>query len=166
MRAISACLIGICCRYDGRDNLHPQALQLARAEGLLPLCPEQLGGLPTPRTAAEIVGGDGEAVIAGTARVIDRQGRDVTAEFLRGAQETAAICRRLGISEMLLQPRSPSCGVGKIYHGEDLVPGDGVTVALLRREGIRVVRHPDPLEAGDADCHGGNEPCPGGEGNG
>ncbi|MBD3237526.1 MAG: DUF523 domain-containing protein [Candidatus Eisenbacteria bacterium] len=148
MRAISACLIGIRCRYDGSDNLHPQALWMMRDEGLLPLCPEQLGGLPTPRTPAEIVGGDGADVLAGRAQVLDREGRDVTAYYVRGAQETARICQRLGITEMLLKQRSPSCGAGCIYHGEALVAGDGVTAARLRRSGIRATAHPDPPARG------------------
>lgn len=143
MRAISACLLGVRCRYDGGSRVHPEALRLATQGGLVPVCPEQLGGLATPRTPAEIVGGDGNDVLEGRARVVDESGRDVTEAFLRGARETVALCRILGIDEVLLKSRSPSCGVGQVYHGTELIEGDGVTAAFLRREGIRAIRHPD-----------------------
>jgi uncharacterized protein YbbK (DUF523 family) len=143
LRAISACLLGVACRYDGRSCPHPLADRLAREEGLLPLCPEQLGGLPTPRPRAEIVGGAGDEVLSGTARVRYERGADVTSAFVRGAHEAAALCERLGVTEALLKARSPSCGVGLIQRGDALVPGDGVAAAWLRRRGIRVVPHPE-----------------------
>jgi uncharacterized protein YbbK (DUF523 family) len=131
LRAISACLLGVACRYDGLDCLHPLAARLAREEPLVPLCPEQLGGLPTPRPRAEIRGGAGADVLDGGATVVDEHGRDVTEPFVRGAREAAGMCVRLGVTEALLKARSPSCGL------------DGVTTAALRRAGIRVVAHPE-----------------------
>ncbi len=144
MRMVSACLLGIKCAWDGRDRYrNKKVIELLRKEILIPVCPEQLGGLATPRTPAEIVGGDGDDVLDGRARVVDESGRDVTEAFLRGARETVALCRILGIDEVLLKSRSPSCGVDQVYHGTELVEGDGVTAAFLRREGIRTIRHPD-----------------------
>ncbi len=142
MRAVSACLLGLACRYDGA--VLPACKTLPDADlDYIPLCPEQLGGLPTPRAEAQISGGDGADVLDGNARVITRQGDDVTAQFIRGAEEVLRLCRKLGINEVLLKSRSPSCGVGEIYHGAVLVDGDGVTVALLRRNGLQVLCHQD-----------------------
>ena len=142
-RGISACLLGVACRYDGRARPHAAALQLARDHELTPFCPEQLGGLPTPRPKSQIISSDGAAVLDGHAEVRDENGRDVTAQFLRGAQEVLRLCQQLGIDEVFLKSRSPSCGVGLIYRGEQLVPGDGVTTALLRRHDIQVHCHAD-----------------------
>jgi uncharacterized protein YbbK (DUF523 family) len=143
LRAISACLLGVACRYDGHDRLHSDAARLALAGGLVPFCPEQLGGLSTPRPRAEIRGGTGADVLDGRAAVVDEHGRDVTAAFVRGAREAAGLCARCGVTEALLKARSPSCGVGWIRRGEELVEGDGVAAALLRRRGIRVAAHPE-----------------------
>lgn len=143
IRAISACLLGVRCRYDGGHNEHPAALRRTATQCLIPICPEQLGGLPTPRVPAEIVGGDGHDVIAGRARVVDRDGRDITAAFVQGARESLALCKRLRIDTVWLKSHSPSCGVGEIHRGDALVPGDGVTAALLAGEGLTVLRHPD-----------------------
>lgn len=143
MRAISACLLGLACRYDGERLAPPARYRAADGEALVPLCPEQLGGLSTPRAPCEIVGGDGSDVWNGRARVVNSKGCDVTAAYQRGARETYRVCRALGIREMLLKARSPSCGLGCIYrHGERVV-GDGVTAAWLRRHGIAVEVHPD-----------------------
>jgi uncharacterized protein YbbK (DUF523 family) len=141
--AISACLLGVRCRYDGGHNEHPAALARCASGCLVPLCPEQLGGLSTPRSPAEIENGDGFAVLAGRARVIDANGVDVTPAFLKGAQETANICRRLDIRTVLLKARSPSCGVGEIYRRSVPVRGEGVTAALLAQMGIETLRHSD-----------------------
>lgn len=143
MRAVSACLLGVACRYDGAALPEEQRLSAEDAASVVPLCPEQLGGLPTPRSPAEFVGGDGEALLAGRARLINAAGEDVSAFFVRGAEEAVALCRRLGITEALLKARSPSCGVGCIHCDNELVPGYGVTAALMRRHGIKVICHPD-----------------------
>lgn len=136
---VSACLVGIPCQYNGDSCPHDQIQDLATQGGVLPFCPEVGGGLPTPRPPAEIQGGDGDDVLEGRARVVNIEGKDVTAEFLAGAQKALQIARRWHIQEAILKARSPSCGAGQIYDGSfsgRLVEGDGVTAALLKREGI------------------------------
>jgi uncharacterized protein YbbK (DUF523 family) len=128
---ISACLLGVCCRYDGSAKPHPLAVQLARSHTLVPVCPEQLGGLPTPRPPAERQG----------SRVMTAAGSDVTAAYRRGAEETLALCHLLCCDAAVLKERSPSCGHGLVYDGSfsrQLVPGDGVTAALLAAHNVPV----------------------------
>lgn len=142
MKLVSACLAGFSCRYDGR-NLNRNAFveSLVQKGEAIPFCPEQMGGLPTPRQPAELCGGAGDAVLDGTARVVNRAGQDVTDAYLRGAQEALCACRRFGVTSALLKARSPSCGCGAVYDGtfsRTLRSGDGVTAALLRRNGIPV----------------------------
>ena len=129
---ISACLLGLSCRYDGDSKPHPLAEELARRHQLVPVCPEQLGGLPTPRPPAERRGD----------RVITRAGGDVTAQYRRGAEETWKLCRLLDCQAAVLKERSPSCGSGEIYDGTftgTRISGDGVTAETLRAQGIRIV---------------------------
>jgi len=138
---VSACLLGIPCRYDGGCCPHDQLQAWAARGHVLPICPEVSGGLPTPRPPAEIQGGDGSGVLDGRARVVNIKGKDVTAQFLAGAQRALDAAKRWGIKEAVLKARSPSCGAGQIYDGSfsgRLVEGDGVTTALLKREGIIV----------------------------
>jgi len=138
---VSACLVGIPCRYDGGSCSHDQLQALAAQGDVLPICPEVSGGLPPPRPPAEIQGGDGDEVLEGQAGVVNTEGKDVTAEFLAGAQKALRVAHRWDIKEAILKARSPSCGVGQIYDGSfsgRLVEGDGVTAALLKREGIIV----------------------------
>lgn len=128
---ISACLLGCRCRYDGTSKPHPLVAQLAARHTLMPVCPEQLGGLPTPRPPAERRG----------SAVVTRDGGDVTAQYRRGAEETLSLCRTLGCEGAVLKERSPSCGHGVIYDGTfsgALVPGDGVTAELLSAHGIPI----------------------------
>lgn len=127
---ISACLLGICCRYDGASKAHPLAAALARHHTLIPVCPEQLGGLSTPRPPAERRGD----------RVMTERG-DVTEQYRRGAEETLKLYRLLGCEAAVLKERSPSCGYGQIYDGTfsgALTAGDGVTAALLAAHGVAV----------------------------
>lgn len=141
MILVSACLMGCHCRYDGKDNLHPKIAKLIEEGKAIPVCPEQLGGFPTPRPAAEIVGGDGKDVLEGKARVIDVSGKDVTREFIRGALQTLQIARIAGVKEAFLKQRSPSCGSLEIYNGsfsKTKRPGVGVTAALLLQNGINL----------------------------
>ncbi|MGQ9533033.1 MAG: DUF523 domain-containing protein [Desulfotomaculales bacterium] len=138
---VSACLAGHPCAYDGRARTHPLAARLVREGRAIPVCPEVLGGRPTPRPPAEIRNGAGHEVLAGRARVVDSTGADVTAAFLRGARATLAIARRHGITTAILKSRSPSCGCGLIYDGTftgELRAGHGVTAALLLDHGLRV----------------------------
>ena len=130
---ISACLLGVACRWDGASRpLDAEALEKLKARyALIPVCPEQLGGLPTPRLPAER-GGDG---------VHNARGESVTAQFFRGAAETLRISAFFGCKKALLKARSPSCGSGEIYDGfftGTLRPGDGVTTETLKANGVAV----------------------------
>ncbi|GAA3376843.1 DUF523 domain-containing protein [Streptomyces sannanensis] len=138
---VSACLTGVPCRYNGRSVESEQARALVAEGRAVAFCPEVAGGLPTPREAAEIVGGDGEDVLQGRARVLDSTGTDCTAQFVDGAGQALAAAQAAGARSALLMARSPSCGRGQIYDGTftgSLRPGDGVAAALLRRNGIQV----------------------------
>lgn len=139
---VSACLLGQQVRYDGRASGHPDVLQRWQSEGLIvPLCPEVAGGLPTPRPPAEIPGGQGRAVLDGDAQVVTVGGEDVSGQFLAGAQIALALVRRHGIRIAILKSGSPSCGNQLTYDGTfsgTKVAGEGVTTALLRREGVQV----------------------------
>ena len=136
---VSACLLGINCRYDGGNCLMAEAIEEIGSQPALPVCPEQLGGLSTPRSAAEIASGSGEEVLDGRAKVLTDEGSDVTAHLVRGAEETLKIARLSGATRAILKQKSPSCGSGQISRGGKILPGDGVTAALLKREGIEVI---------------------------
>lgn len=134
---VSSCLLGIACRYDAQRL--PTPLTLDPDVEYIPVCPEQLGGMPTPRPPCVIASGDGSDVLAGRSRVLELEsGTDKTDHFLRGAEETLRIARVTEVQRALLKQRSPSCGVGRIYHGKTVVPGNGVTAALLKQHGIEV----------------------------
>jgi uncharacterized protein YbbK (DUF523 family) len=143
MKLISACLLGLRCAWNGDDQYkNSRAIALARRETLIPVCPEQLGGLPTPRAPQEIQGGTGGDVLNDKCRVINKDGQDVTREFIRGAEETLKVARQLNIKTFIAKSRSPSCGCGKIYDGAfsgKLTDGDGVTTELLRRNGVKII---------------------------
>lgn len=144
--AVSACLLGQPCRYDGKSKAHGPTCALAKERDVLPLCPECLGGLPTPRLPSEIVGGDGADVLAGKARVLAKDGRDVTEAFLQGAYKALALCQQAGVQKAILKARSPSCGVGAIYDGSfsgRQRAGAGVCAALLRQKGIALCTEED-----------------------
>jgi uncharacterized protein YbbK (DUF523 family) len=139
---VSACLAGLATTHDGRAKPHPKVLELVRQGKAILVCPEQLGGLPTPRSEAEIAAGDGGSVLDGSSRVLDSEGRDVTENFLRGAREAAKVARLAASTKAILKARSPSCGAGRIYDGSFsgmLKSGEGVTAAALRRAGLDVV---------------------------
>jgi len=136
---VSACLLGIACRYDGGHKHSAETETLKKRFELVPVCPEQLGGLPIPRPPAEIRGGDGGDVLDGNAHVIQIEtGRDVSGAFVAGAEETLLIAKSYNIRKAFLKSRSPSCGCGEIKVGGEVIPGDGVTTALLKRNGIEV----------------------------
>ena len=129
---VSACLLGIYCRYDGSAHVNPGVLALAERYEIVPVCPEQLGGLATPRDPAERMG----------EKVVTNKGLDVTDRYRRGAEESLRLARLLRCSAAVLKERSPSCGHDEIYDGtfsHRIVPGDGVTAELLRKNGIRVL---------------------------
>ena len=138
---VSACLLGIMCRYDGKDARSTEMEGLLKGRTPLPVCPEELGGLTTPRNKAEInsTTGDGTDVIKGKAKVIDETGLDVTADFLRGAKEALKAARAKGVKVALLKEGSPSCGVLTISKDGKKVSGVGVTTAILKESGITVM---------------------------
>jgi uncharacterized protein YbbK (DUF523 family) len=141
---ISACLLGEACRYDGGSKPNERLRQWARTGDALALCPEQLGGLPTPRPAARIAGDGGEAVLAGRAEVLAESGASLSDAFRRGARETLRLARAAGCTLAVLKERSPSCGVGELKAQGKVRPGRGVTAALLAREGLTLVSDEDP----------------------
>lgn len=131
MIIVSACLAGINCNYRGGNSGIPALAELVEQGQAIAVCPEQLGGLSTPRAAAEIQNG----------RVITKNGDDVTEAFRRGAAEVLKICRKYNCQKAILKANSPSCGCGRIYDGNfngALVGGDGVTAVLLKEHGIEV----------------------------
>lgn len=129
---VSACLLGMACRYDGKSKQYPLIDELCRRHQVVPVCPEQLGGLPTPRVPAERQG----------ERVVTKDGRDVTEEYLRGAQQALELTRKLGCTAAVLKEKSPSCGSGCIYDGSftgTLTDGWGTAAQLLQNAGLRVL---------------------------
>lgn len=144
MKLISACLLGLNCKYNGENNLNEKVLQLGN--DLIPVCPEQLGGLATPRPPCEIIGGDGHDVLRGTAKVVTQDGNDVTAFFVAGAEMCSRIAEITKAKEAVLKCNSPSCGAGTISDGtfsNRKRNGDGVTAALLKQKGIKVITEVD-----------------------
>ena len=139
---VSACLLGVNCRFDGGNSQNEDAVNRTQTEELIPVCPEEAGGLPTPRPPVEIVGGDGYDVLDGKARVLTADGEDKTEEFVRGAYHALELAQLEGAKCVILKSKSPSCGCGKIYDGTfsgTLISGDGVTAALLQRNGIEII---------------------------
>lgn len=137
---VSACLLGRECRYDGSQN-RDRALERELETGgmrAVPFCPEEHGGLGTPRPAAWIERESAAAVLDGRDRVVTDAGVDVTARFLKGAQGALATCRALGIAIAFLKERSPSCGTCNTHVGKGLASGPGVTSELLLRNEIEV----------------------------
>lgn len=133
---VSACLLGVACRYDGKEKMNKAVIKLKDSYNLIPLCPEILGGLPTPRDPAEIQGD----------RVINKKGVDVSKEYLKGAEETLKIAKLLDVKRAVLKENSPSCGLGFIYDGSfegRLVEGNGITSQLLRENKIEVYGESD-----------------------
>lgn len=148
MLVVSACLAGMKVRYNGTDCLEDVIGDMVRSGKAVTVCPEILGGFQTPREPAEIQGGTGEDVLDGTARVVDRSGADVTEQYIAGAIETLGICQKMGATEIVLKENSPSCGSSMIYNGDfsgEKIPGEGVTTALLKRNGIKVWSEEDAV---------------------
>ena len=136
---VSACLAGEVCRWDGGTNLVPEIKALVDSGKAVPVCPEELGGLPTPRLPSERLGD----------RVVSSADADVTAEFRRGAEEALRVCREQGCRLAVLKAKSPSCGKGLIHNGlfdGGLVPGDGMTAQLLTENGITVMNEQEWLD--------------------
>ena len=130
---VSACLLGVNCRYNGVPKEDTAVKELLNREDitLIPVCPEQFGGLSTPRTPSERKGGC----------VVSLEGEDRTEAFMRGAEETGRIAQLYGCEAAILKERSPSCGNKQVYDGSfsgTVVPGEGVTAELLRKNGVKV----------------------------
>lgn len=123
---VSACLMGLCTRYDGTTRPDAECRKFLQNSICIPVCPEQLGGLPTPRSPAKLIGGDGRDVLQGKARIITKTGDDVTASFIKGAQQVLQLAGIQEVTGVCLKGGSPSCGISGPL---------GVTAALLAEHG-------------------------------
>lgn len=136
---VSSCLLGVCCRYDGRHALNPVLRDFLKVRRFIPFCPEQLGGLSTPRPPAVIVGGDGLGLLRGGARVVDDRGNDLSDAFMRGARESLKLAQLAGARLAVVKDRSPSCGPLTPYCDLPSGSGMGVTAALFQIKSIRLI---------------------------
>lgn len=133
---VSACLLGINCKYNGGNNLKEKVLEYIKDKEVIPICPEILGGLSTPRFPSEIIGD----------KVINNQQTDVTSEYKKGAEEALKLAKLFNVKKALLKSKSPSCGCGKIYDGTfsgTLIDGDGITTKLFKENNIEVITEID-----------------------
>ncbi len=136
---ISACLFGEKCRYDGKSSFNKSISFYKDVVNFISFCPEQLGGLPTPRPASNIFGGDGMDVLLGKARVINVNGVDVTENFKIGAYKALEIAQEFGVSLAIMKDKSPSCGIKTPYCETASGYGMGVTAALFKLYGIKII---------------------------
>lgn len=138
---VSACLLGRACRHDGTDRLSPPLVDALEDEHveIVAFCPEEAAGLGTPRPPVKIAGGDGEAVLAGNARVVTESGEDRTDAFVEGARQALALARVEACEVAYLKEKSPSCGCALVHTDKGLVRGSGVTAAFLRGNGIATI---------------------------
>lgn len=133
---VSACLLGINCKYDGENNKNDKVLEYLKDKEVIPICPEIMGGLPTPRIPSEIKDN----------KVINKDGLDVTDNFLKGAKEVLYLAKLFNVNKALLKAKSPSCGVGEVYDGtftHTKINGDGITTKLLKENNIEVITELD-----------------------
>lgn len=135
---VSACLLGMKTRHDGTDAKSSDAIDALAGRVVIAFCPEQSGGLATPRKSASIISGNGNDVLEGRTTVSDISGADVTVNFIRGAEHALIAARLAGATEAYLKEKSPSCGVNVIYNGKTLVQGCGVTAALLEKNSVKL----------------------------
>ncbi len=140
---ISACLLGINCRYDGKNSLVEDVELLKEKYILIPVCPEILGGLSTPRDKSGIVGKNGipatgDQVFNGSAKVVTEKGVDVTDNFLKGAEETLKIAKFLNVKKAFLKSKSPSCGVERVSFFGEVIKGMGVSACALKSQGVEI----------------------------
>lgn len=140
---VSACLLGINCVFDGSSNINIRILELMEKYILIPVCPEQLGGLSTPRDPQDIIQGSGEDVLLGKANVVTINGNDVTVNFKKGASEVLDVAKLNKVKIAIFKENSPSCGVHFIYNVKQnqkfKTSGKGVTTALLLENGLRII---------------------------
>lgn len=147
MYLISSCLCGVNCKYNGGNNLNTKCLELVKEGKAILICPEQLGGLSTPRVPAEIIGSS-EGILKedNKSKVITKDNKDVTCEFLKGAQETLKIANLYNIKKAILKEGSPSCGVKYVYDGtfsSKKISAMGLTAMILEENGIEVIGDTD-----------------------
>jgi uncharacterized protein YbbK (DUF523 family) len=135
----SACLLGTHCRYDGQHSFCSNLLDFVSFIPIIPFCPEQLGGLPTPRPCSDIRGGDGRDVLSGNAKIINLAGKDVTDAFIKGAEETVKLARIAGAKIAIMKDKSPSCGLRTPYCEKLSGIGIGVTAALFESREIKMI---------------------------
>ena len=129
---VSACLLGLNCKYDGKNNYSNEIDEFLKGYEVIPICPEIMGGLPTPRCPAEKIGDN----------VITKEGTDVTEQFVKGAKECLFLAKKYNVQKALLKLKSPSCGYGKIYDGtfsHTLIDENGVTAELLESNGVEII---------------------------
>lgn len=134
--AVSACLCGVPCRYDGKSKTNTKALELYKSGEAVLVCPEQAGGLSIPRPPCEIIGD----------KIISSAGDDFTEQYIKGSDKVLEICKKHGVKKALLKQNSPSCGTTHIYDGTfsgKLIEGEGITAKLLRENGIEVMGEKD-----------------------
>jgi uncharacterized protein YbbK (DUF523 family) len=142
MILVSSCLAGLEVRYNGTHCLDSKISRLIEENKAMTICPELLGGFTTPREPAEIIGGIGEDVLDGKAKVVEKSGRDVTELYIKGAAATLKQAKNVNATVVVLKENSPSCGSSMIYNGEfigEKIAGNGVTAALLKRNGLQVI---------------------------
>ncbi len=142
MKIVSACLAGVNCMWNGESKPCQEVIDLVKQGKAIPVCPEQLGGLKTPRIPQEIQNGTGKDVLGGKCKVVNRNGEDVTKQFIKGAEEALKIAKLVNAKEFIAKSKSPSCGCGLTYDGTfsgKLIKGDGVTAALLRKNGVGII---------------------------
>lgn len=137
---VSACLLGLDTRYSGQTKRNQQVIDYLREQQLIPIpvCPEQLAGLPTPRPATQFSAGDGHAVLEGSGQVCNQHGEDLSEVFRHGAEQTLLLARLSGCRRAILKERSPSCGIKQIYRQGELCSGMGVAAAKLQQAEIEL----------------------------
>lgn len=141
MIVVSACLVGVNCKYNGGNNDNEKVKEFLKNKEFILICPEQLGGLTTPRDPSEINNIDGREVLKGNSKVISCENKDVTDNFLQGARESLKIAQMYNCKKALLKDGSPSCGCNYIYDGSftgNKISGVGVTTALFKENNIEV----------------------------
>ena len=148
---VSSCLLGLDCRYNGVCKKNQAVLDfLTESEWtILPVCPEQLAGLPTPRPATQFTCGDGDAVLNDAGEVQNNQQSNMNATFIKGAEQVLKIAGLNKCTLAILKERSPSCGVHEIYRNGSIVPGRGVTAALLKKNGLSIYSEDDLADIQD-----------------
>lgn len=142
MILVSSCLAGLSVRYNGTHKMDDRVAKLVKENKAVTVCPELLGGLSIPREPAEIIGGSGEDVLDGKAKIVNKSGNDVTEIYIRGAYAALEVAKKVKATLVILKENSPSCGNTMIYNGEfngRKIAGNGVTAALLKRNGFKVI---------------------------